>query len=252
MRHDVRRRADHHHAGGDWFDAEWHFSFGGWHDPTRLGVGPLRVFNDDRIIAGAQWPMHPHADIESLTWVVEGEFAHADSLGNDGTLTAGGAQVMRFSHEGAEHSERNGSDATGLRFLQFWILPSTPGLRTSVQQRQWSTQDRTDRWLRIMSPEASADALHLAQDATVDVARATAGTALEHRFGPNRGGYLYVVDGAVLLDGDERLTAGDALAVGEPSVLPHRVGLGAEQDSELVLVDVPLQWEPVGIWRGRV
>lgn len=257
MRHDVRRSDEHHHAGGDWaggdwFDAEWHFSFGGWHDPERLGVGPLRVFNDDRIVAGAEWPMHPHADIESLTWVVEGEFAHADSLGNGGTLSAGGAQVMRFSSSGAEHSERNGSDQTRLRFLQFWILPSATGLETSVQQRQWTAADRTDRWLRIMSHDPDADALGLAQDATVDVARATAGTSLDHVFGPNRGGYLYVVDGEITLDGDERLGTGDALAVTEPSVLPHRIALEAAQDSELALVDVPLQWEPVGIWRGRV
>ncbi len=172
MQYDIRRIDEHHRATGDWFDAHWHFSFGGWHDPDRMGVGPLRVFNDDQIIAGAQWPMHPHADIESLTWVVSGHFEHADSLGNGGTLEPGAAQVMRFSHQGAEHSERNASDEERLRFIQFWILPSQEGLENAVQQRQWTEQDRTDRWLRIMTRGAEArdgDALELAQDAPVDV-----------------------------------------------------------------------------------
>src|SRR5689334_23458346 len=134
------------HEQGGWFDARWHFSFDRYRDPEQMGVGALRAFNDDRIIAGAEWPLHPHRDIESLTYVVEGHFLHADSLGNDGRLERGAAQVMTFSHAGDMHSERNGSDREGLRFIQFWILPSVRGLRTRVQQRQFEEADRTDRW----------------------------------------------------------------------------------------------------------
>ena len=83
---------------GGWFDARWHFSFDRYRDPEQKGVGALRVFNDDRIVAGAEWPLHPHRDIESLTYVVEGDFLHADSLGNNGHLGPGAAQVMTFSH----------------------------------------------------------------------------------------------------------------------------------------------------------
>ena len=82
---------------GGWFDARWHFSFDRYRDPEQMGVGALRVFNDDRIVAGAEWPLHPHRDIESLTYVVEGKFLHADSLGNNGHLESGAAQVMTFS-----------------------------------------------------------------------------------------------------------------------------------------------------------
>ena len=95
---------------------------------------------------------HPHQDIESLTYVVEGHFQHADSLGNDGRLEPGAAQVMTFSHRGDLHSESNASPDEGLRFIQFWILPSQQGLETSVQQRQYRLEDRTDRWLQIMGP----------------------------------------------------------------------------------------------------
>lgn len=257
---DVRRADTIHHERGGWFDARWHFSFGGYRDPDRMGVGPLRVFNDDRIVAGAEWPMHPHADIESLTWVVRGRFSHADSLGNGGELEAGAAQVMRFSSQGAHHSERNGSDEDELRFLQFWILPSTEGLSSDVQQRQWTTADRTDRWLRIMSGRPSdlgprengvAGPLELAQDATVDVARLTPGATLEHRFAPDRGGYLYLVEGGADVDGTA-LAAGDAVAFRDRHANDRVVGITADDESELLLVDVPLVWTPVGLWRGRV
>ena len=268
MQYDIRRSDEHHHETGGWFDARWHFSFGGWHDPDRMGVGPLRVFNDDEIVAGAHWPMHPHADIESLSWIVSGHFEHADSLGNGGTFEAGAAQVMRFSSRGAQHSERNASDDEPVRFIQFWILPSQEGLENSVQQRQFTTEDRTDRWLRIMSgdaerqradrtrvsggPDRDQGALELAQDATVDVSRMTAGTELDHVFAPRRGGYLYVIDGTVELDGTEKLRTGDALAVSETADDERTIQLRATEESEVILVDVPLEWEPVARWRGRV
>jgi len=129
----VRRDKDIYATDGGWYQARWHFSFGHYHHPAQMGVGALRVFNDDRLQPGAVWPLHPHQDIEGCTYVVEGLFAHEDSLGNDGQLEPGAAQVMRFSHRGALHAERNGSQADGMRFLQFWILPSQEGLENWVR-----------------------------------------------------------------------------------------------------------------------
>ena len=229
------------HEEGGWFDARWHFSFDRYRDPEQMGVGALRVFNDDRIIAGAEWPMHPHRDIESLTYVVSGHFQHADSLGNDGRLEAGAAQVMTFSHAFDEHSEKNGSADEPLRFIQFWILPSARGLETRVQQRQFTIDDRTDRWLQIMGP-AGTDGLDLSQDARALVAHLTAGR-LEHAFRPGRGGYFYVIDGRVDVDG-EQLRTGDALKVGGETELTLTTDVAAE----LILIDVPLDFEPVGVW----
>jgi quercetin 2,3-dioxygenase len=233
------------HEQGGWFDARWHFSFDRYRDPEQLGVGALRVFNDDRIIAGAEWPLHPHQDIESLTYVVEGHFLHADSLGNNGRLEPGAAQVMTFSHRGDLHSEKNGSSDEGMRFIQFWILPSTRGLETRVQQRQYTTEDRTDRWLQIMGP-AGTEGLDLAQDAQALVAHLTDQGELRHTFGPGRGGYLYVIDGRVALDGDE-LRTGDAAKITGACDLTMRTDLAAE----LILIDVPLEFTPVGVWAGE-
>jgi len=207
-----------------------------------MGVGAMRVFNDDRLQAGAVWPMHPHADIESCTYVVEGLFAHEDSLGNDGGLEPGAAQVMRFSSAGALHSERNGSDTEGMRFLQFWILPSQQGLENSVQQRQYRKADRQGRLLQIMGP-AGEDGLDLAQDARVLVARLGADDVARHQFGEGRGGYLYVLDGELRL-GDERLGGGDAAKLAGPEELEVTGG----EDAELILVEVPLEFRPIGVW----
>lgn len=233
------------HEQGGWFAARWHFSFDRYRDPEQMGVGALRVFNDDRIIAGGEWPLHPHRDIESLTYVVEGHFRHADSLGNNGRLEAGAAQVMTFSHRGDLHSEKNASVDEPMRFIQFWILPSTRGLETRVQQRQYTLQDRTDRWLQIMGPTGT-DGLDLAQDARALVSHLTDAGELEHDFGPGRGGYMYVIDGRVEIDGDE-LRTGDAVKVTEEAHLGLRTTVGAE----LILIDVPLEFEPTGVWAGE-
>jgi redox-sensitive bicupin YhaK (pirin superfamily) len=229
---------------GGWFNARWHFSFAHYRDPEQMGVGALRVFNDDRIIPGAEWPMHPHRDIESLTYVVEGHFLHADSLGNNGALKPGAAQVMTFSTHGDEHSERNGSQTDGMRFIQFWILPSDEGLETRVQQRQYTVEDRTNRWLQIMGPKGEAG-LDLAQDARALVSQLTDGD-LHHTFDQERGGYLYVINGRVAMAGNQ-LRTGDAVII----TGPEEWNVSAEGGAELILIDVPLVFQPVGVWAGR-
>lgn len=242
----VIREADtiHREAGG-WFEARWHFSFDSYRDPAWMGLGALRVFNDDRIVPGAEWPMHPHRDVESLTWVVEGSFLHADSLGNGGRLGPGGAQAMTFSHGGERHSERNGSAHEPLRFIQFWVLPSRPDLEARVQQQQTALADRVDRWLPIMGPVGSGG-IELAQDATVRVSHLTDAGLLEHDVAAGRGAYLYLIDGRARLDG-EGLRTGDAAAI----TGPLRLTLSSDMAAELILVDIPLAFAPVGIWAGR-
>ena len=238
----IRRAKEIHHEDGGWFDARWHFSFARYRDPEQMGVGALRVFNDDRIVAGADWPMHPHRDIESLTYVVEGHFLHADSLGNNGHLRPGGAQVMTFSSKGDMHSEKNGSQSDPMRFIQFWILPSEPHLETSVQQMQHTVEDRTDQWLQIMGPDGE-DGLDLAQNARAQVTCLTDAVELKYSFALGRGGYLYVIDGNVVA-GDAVLDTGDAVKIQGPEDLT----LSSPSRAELILVDVPLEFQPVGVW----
>jgi quercetin 2,3-dioxygenase len=239
---EIRRDADIHREQGGWFDARWHFSFDRYRDDAQMGIGPLRVFNDDRLVAGADWPMHPHADVEGLTYVVEGTFAHADSLGNGGQLQPGGVQRMTLG-SGAEHSERNGSDTEPMRFLQFWILPDTPGLTPSIEQRQFTKEDRHGRLRKVVGDEADAVSVH--QDASVWVAALDSGSSVEHRFEAGRAGYLYLIEGEARIGDVATLATGDVAKV----FGPEELSLTATADAELILIEVPEAYTPVGVWR---
>ena len=177
---EIRRDAEIHAEDGGWFRARWHFSFDRYRDPAQMGIGPLRVFNDDRLVPGAEWPMHPHADVEGLTYVVEGTFEHADSLGNGGRLGPGGVQRMTLG-SGARHSERNGSATEPMRFLQFWILPDTPSLTPSLEQRQFEREDRLHRLRKVIGPEGG-EVVKVHQDSATFVAALEPGDEVEHAF----------------------------------------------------------------------
>jgi hypothetical protein len=227
----VRRKGEIYHKEGGWFAANWHFSFDEYYDPENMGFGTLRVFNDDRLIPGAVWPMHPHRDIEGLTYVVEGTFKHADSLGNDGVLPAGSVQRMTLG-SGAYHSEQNGSQTEPIRFIQMWIMPAERGLPPSVEQKVFTREDRTNVLLPVFTPDGSSG-VRVHQDASVYVSRLEEGRSLEHEFAPGFGAYLFLIDGEAELNG-ETLAAGDAARVRDEG----RLAIRAREPSELILVEV--------------
>jgi hypothetical protein len=242
----VRRDRDIYDTDGGWFRARWHFSFDRYRDPENDSFGAMRVFNDDRLIPGAVWPLHPHRDVEGLTYVVEGSFGHQDNVdGPFGPLPAGSVQRMTLG-SGALHSELNASQTEPMRFIQIWILPDTPGLPPGVEQRAFSTEDRTNRLLKVIGPEGG-EVVKVHQDASVLVGRLEAGSAVSHPIGPGRGVYGYLIDGAATFGGEE-LATGDAVKVTDESELVIR----AADPSEVILVDVPMEFEAVGIWSGRI
>jgi quercetin 2,3-dioxygenase len=239
---EIRRDSEIHAEEGGWFQARWHFSFDHYRDPAQMGIGPLRVFNDDRLVPGADWPMHPHADVEGLTYVVEGTFEHADSLGQNGRLQPGGVQRMTLG-SGALHSERNGSKTEPMRFLQFWILPEAAGLEPSVEQHQFTREDLRNQLRQVVGPDGGA-VVKVHQRASVHVAVLDPGVEVEHDFEEDRAGYLYLIRGAARLNDGDRLATGDAVKV----YGPERVRLRAVEETELILIDVPRQYRPVGVW----
>lgn len=242
----IRRDREIFETDGGWFRARWHFSFDQYRDPEHDGFGAMRVFNDDRLVPGAVWPLHPHRDVEGLTYVVEGLFGHEDNVGGAfGPLPAGSVQRMTLG-SGALHSELNASPTEPMRFIQIWILPDTAGLTPAVEQRVFTKQDRTNRLLRVMGPEGG-EAVKVHQDASVHVASLEAGTEVSHPIGEGRGVYAYLIEGEADFD-DEPVATGDAAKVTEQPELRIR----ARGPSELILVDVPMQFEPVGIWAGRI
>jgi quercetin 2,3-dioxygenase len=219
---------------GGWFRARWHYSFDTYRDPEYVSFGSLRVFNDDRLVPGAIWPMHPHRDIEGLTYVVEGLFRHQDDVGGDpGPLPAGAVQRMTLG-SGAWHSEQNASETEGMRFIQIWIMPAEEGLPPGVEQKVFTREDRTDTLLKVISGD-DGDAVLVHRDAHVFVSRLTAGAPVKHDLPAGRGVYLYVIEGDVTVNG-ERMQTGSAAQIRDES----SVAVEAAADSELILVDVAL------------
>ena len=231
----VRRDAEISDVDGGWFRARWHFSFDRYHDPDYLQFGTLRVFNDDRLVPGAIWPMHPHKDIEGLTYVVEGSFRHEDDVGGaPGPLPAGSVQRMTLGR-GAWHSEQNASETEPMRFIQMWIRPAERGLEPGVEQMVFSEEDRTDRLLKVISGDGG-DAVLVHQDAHVFVSRLSSeGVEVAHELGDGRGVYLYLIDGDADVAG-ERMTTGDAAEIWDES----RIAIRANAITEVIAADVAL------------
>ena len=233
----IRRDEEIWKEDGEWFTARWHFSFDRYRDPDNMGWGNMRVFNDDRLIPGAIWPMHPHRDIEGLTYVVEGTFRHEDNVGGSpGPLPAGSVQRMTLGR-GAYHSEQNGSETEPMRFIQVWILPNERGLDPGVEQKEFTKEDRSGRWLRAISPEGG-DAVRVHGNASMLLSSLPGGSSLPHVFPEGMGGYLYVIGGGIRLNG-EAMNTGDAAKIGDQPT----IDVEATADSELILMEVDLTWE---------
>ncbi len=195
---------------------------------------------------GAIWPLHPHRDVEGITYVVEGAFRHQDSVGGPpGPLPAGSVQRMTLG-SGAYHSEQNASADEPMRFIQIWILPNAPDLPPEVEQQVFTKQDRTDNLLEVIGPAGGQHIVKVHQNASVYVSHLDPGMEVTHRLGPGRGVYAYVIGGEATFDG-EPVATGDAAKVTDQDSLRIR----ATGPSELILVDVPLDFRRVGIWSTR-
>jgi redox-sensitive bicupin YhaK (pirin superfamily) len=230
----IRRDAEISDVDGGWFRARWHFSFDTYHDPEYMRFGTLRVFNDDRLVPGAIWPMHPHKDIEGLTYVVEGSFRHEDDVGGSpGPLPAGSVQRMTLGR-GAWHSEQNANETDPMRFIQMWIMPAELGLEPGVEQKVFTELDRTDRLLKAISGD-DGEAVLVHQDAHVFVSRLNPDVEVAHEPGAGRGVYLYVIEGDADVLG-ERMATGDAAEISDVPSIPIR----GNAATELILADVAL------------
>ncbi len=231
------------HAEADWFSANWHFSFDRYWDPEYAGFGTLRVFNDDRLIPGAVWPMHPHRDVEGITYVAEGTFEHADSLGNDGVLLPGSVQRMTLG-SGAYHSERNHSQTEPLRFIQLWITPARRGLPPGLEQRAFSVGERRNRLWPVLVPAPgyggpdavfANDAVRVHQDAALYAGVLDAGASVTQRIRTGCGGYLFLVHGSARVEHGSALDQGAAAMI---AAEPEVTLVAGDHGAEALLVEV--------------
>ncbi len=213
-----------------WLDTRHHFSFGDYHDPSRMGWGGLRVWNDDEIAPGTGFPAHPHADMEIITYVREGAITHKDSLGNTGRTEAGDVQVMSAG-SGIRHAEYN-MEAGPTRIFQIWILPRERGGAPFWDQRPFPKPDRSGRFVTLASGLGDSDALPIRADARVSGATLKAGETAVYALDPKRHAYLATTFGEIEVNG-VRLQARDGAAVRDETELK----VHALSDAEVVLVD---------------
>jgi redox-sensitive bicupin YhaK (pirin superfamily) len=227
----VVRSGERAHADHGWLDTYYSFSFADYVDPKNLHWGALRVFNDDRIAPATGFPPHPHRDMEIVTYVLSGELAHRDSIGNQGVVGPGGIQFMSAG-TGVRHSEFNNSAEEPLHLVQMWVFPGRLGTAPSYGQMAFPIDDRRDRWLNVVSGQNDVDApIRITQNATLRVARLE-GSSLVADFVPNRYGFLFVADGRIEANG-EALSAGDSVRLYDVA------RLGTSGRGELLLWDLP-------------
>jgi len=228
----IRPAHERGHANHGWLDTHFTFSFADYYDPQHMGFRSLRVINDDRVAAGGGFPMHPHRDMEIVSYVVEGALEHRDSMGNGSVIRPGDVQRMSAG-TGVTHSEFNPSETEGMRLLQIWIEPAREGIVPSWEQQHFSTDDREGKLRIVASPDGADGSVTINTDARIFAALLGPGDSVAHTLDEGRGAWLQVVRGRIRL-GDEVLSEGDGAAVEQQSSLQ----IEAESDSEILLFDL--------------
>ncbi len=229
----LRKSRERGSADHGWLQSLHSFSFADYHDPAHMGFGPLRVINEDRVAPGSGFGTHGHRDMEIISYVLEGELAHKDSMGNGSVIRPGDVQRMSAG-SGVRHSEYNHASDRTTHFLQIWIEPDVTGIAPSYEEKRFTDADRQGRLCLIASPDGADGSVRIHQDARLYAARLAAGQSLAANLPAGRLGYLHLIHGRVTLDG-QRLEGGDAAKIRDES----RLAIGGEADSELLLFDLP-------------
>ena len=230
----IRKSDERGHFDHGWLDTRHTFSFADYHDSRFMGFRDLRVINEDRVRGGAGFPTHGHADMEILSYVLEGALEHRDSIGNGSVIRPGEVQRMSAG-TGVRHSEKNASVTDAVHFLQIWILPARRGLRPGYEQKEFPAGERRNLLRLVASPDAEGGSLTLHQDVRLYAALLDEGARVRHDLGPTRHAWIQVARGQLHANGTA-LAAGDGAAVSDERSL-ELVG-GAGREAEVLLFDL--------------
>lgn len=229
----IRRSSERGHARHGWLESHHSFSFADYYDPDHMGFRSLRVINEDHIAPLGGFPTHPHRDMEIFSYVVDGELAHKDSMGNERTISRGVIQVMSAG-SGITHSEFNPSSGKATHMLQIWIVPDERGLTPRYTEWQPSGRSANASKVLLISGNGRDQSARISQDADVWRLDAKAGEEIHHRLEDGRGAWIQVVRGTLQIGG-ETLNAGDAAATETAGTLELRAG---EDGGEALLFDI--------------
>ncbi|HZO22320.1 MAG TPA: pirin family protein [Steroidobacteraceae bacterium] len=233
----VRPSAERGHFDHGWLNTYHTFSFADYYDPEHVDFGPLKVMNEDRIRPGKGYSQQ-RQDTEVLTYLIEGELRHQDSLGNEVMLRAGGLQCMSAG-AGLNHSEHNPSASQETHLLHICVAPATAGLAPSYAQRHFSPEEKRGTLRLLASPDGQDGSLSINQDARLYGGLFHESQRLEFESGNGRRAFLHVVRGSIALN-ETRLNAGDGVKItpAEGIVLQHG------RDAEVIIFDVPGEVAP--------
>ncbi len=230
---EVRRSNERGYADHGWLKSFHTFSFADYHDPEHVAFGPLRVINEDRVQAGAGFGTHGHRDMEIISYVLDGELAHKDSMGNGSTIRPGDVQRMSAG-TGVLHSEFNPSPSDLVHFLQIWIQPRERGIEPGYEQKRFSSEEKRGRLRLIASPDSADGSLLIHQDARVYAGLFDGDEHATLTVEPGRRIYVHVARGALTAN-DTALSAGDALKVTGTTTLT----LQDARNAEVLVFDLP-------------
>lgn len=228
----IRRSNERGHFDHGWLDTYHTFSFSEYQDPKHVHFRALRVMNEDRVDPGQGFGMHPHQDMEIVTYVLSGALEHKDSMGNGEVLRPGELQRMSAG-TGILHSEFNPSSSEAVHLYQIWLFPEKKGIEPSYEQKAFPEDERKGRFRLVASPDASEGALTIHQNARLYLATLENGQTLKYEFDSGRHGWLQVLRGGVDVEG-QTLSAGDGLAISEEAELV----IESSGASEVLLFDL--------------
>lgn len=213
----IRRSNERGHADHGWLDSHHTFSFADYFDPEHMGFRTLRVINEDRVAPGKGFGTHGHRDMEIISYVLEGQLSHRDSMGSEGSIKPGDVQRMSAG-TGVRHSEFNGSKTDPVHFLQIWISPDKAGYDPSYEEKRFAPADKRGKLRLIASQDGREGSVTIHQDASLYAGLFDKGEEATFEIKKGRHVWLHVANGSVNVNG-ERLESGDAVAIEEPGTL---------------------------------
>ena len=228
----VRKGSDRGVADFGWLDSRHTFSFGEYYDPNHMGFRSLRVINEDRVAPAQGFGTHPHRDMEILSYVLEGELGHKDSMGNGSVIRPGDVQRMTAG-TGVRHSEMNPSPDTAVHFLQIWIVPERTNIEPGYEQKAFALDDSKGAFKLVASRDGRDGSVTVHQDMALFAGRFEPGQSASVSIAKGRGAWVHVARGAVNVNGTT-LRAGDAAALEDEST----VKVSADEASEVLLFDL--------------
>lgn len=228
----LRKSQERGHANHGWLNTYHTFSFANYYDPSYMGFRDLRVINEDQVHPGRGFGMHPHRDMEIITYILKGALEHQDSMGNGSVIQPGDVQRMSAG-TGILHSEYNPSKTESVHLLQIWILPNQTGITPSYEQKHFSAAEKHNQLRLIASPTGEDGSVTIHQDVNLYATVLDAGKTVHHSLKSNRHAWIQVAKGEVTVN-DVSLHAGDGMAVSEA----QQIVIQGNQPAEFLLFDL--------------